>query len=127
MKFITDYVKNPNADDGAKDEDSGHGTHVSGSVLGNGASSMAAGHEVIRGLAYESKLLFQAIEQRADWTDEYVAEFEYAFGRRPEQYGLLGIPTDISQLFAYAYQFGCRIHTNRLGWRRARGIRPAMF
>lgn len=109
------YVNNPNADDGAKDEDSGHGTHVAGSVLGDGASSMAAGHEVIRGLAYESKLLFQAIEQRADWTDEYIAEFEYIFGRRPEQYGLLGIPTDISQLFAYAYRYGCRIHTNSWG------------
>jgi hypothetical protein len=31
------YIHNPGADDGAADFDSGHGTHVSGSVLGNGA------------------------------------------------------------------------------------------
>lgn len=100
------YIKNPDADDGAKDEDNGHGTHVAGSVLGDGASSVAAGHDVVRGLAYESELVFEAIEQWADWTDEYIAEYENMYGRRPEQYGLLGIPTDISKLFEYARRGG---------------------
>ena len=64
-------MKNPNGNDGPKDEDSGHGTHVSGSVLGNGSSSIAANNGIIiRGIAYEANLVFQAIEQFMDWTDQ---------------------------------------------------------
>ena len=33
--LYNEYVKNPGDNDGPKDEDSGHGTHVSGSVLGD--------------------------------------------------------------------------------------------
>ena len=38
--LYNEYVKNPGDNDGPKDEDSGHGTHVSGSVLGDGSSSV---------------------------------------------------------------------------------------
>jgi hypothetical protein len=49
------------------------GTHVAGSVLGDGASSVVAGHKVVRGLAYESELVFEVIEQWANWFDECIA------------------------------------------------------
>jgi serine protease AprX len=111
-----DSINNPGANDGPKDEDSGHGTHVSGSVLGNGSSSIAANNGVIvRGIAYEAKLVFQAIEQWMDWTDEAKLEWKQRTGGPPPEFGLFGLPTDISELFNYAYRKGCRIHTNSWG------------
>ena len=109
------YVKNLNADDGAKDEDSGHGYACCRLRPRGWASSVVAGHKVVRGLAYESELVFEAIEQWANWSDECIAEYESMYGKRPEQYGLLGIPTDISKLFEYARRNGCNIHTNSWG------------
>ena len=44
--------------DGASDLDSGHGTHVAGSVLGDGTQSSGA----IKGMAPEAQLYMQAIE-----------------------------------------------------------------
>jgi serine protease AprX len=48
-------IMNPGGDDGPSDLDSGHGTHVSGSVLGNGAAS-AEGPAVVRGHASKAKI-----------------------------------------------------------------------
>jgi serine protease AprX len=59
-------IMNPGGDDGPADLDSGHGTHVSGSVLGNGAAS-ADGPAVIRGHASKAKIVFQAVEQEMKW------------------------------------------------------------
>lgn len=109
------FVRNPGGDDGAKDVDSGHGTHVSGSVLGDGSSSVSAGHEIVRGIAYRSKLYFQAIEQWMDWTDEARRYFLTQTGKNPDEMILSGIPNDISDLFGDAYNHGCRIHTNSWG------------
>lgn len=114
--LYNEYVKNPGDNDGPKDEDSGHGTHVSGSVLGDGSSSVAANNNiVIKGLAYEAKLVFQAIEQWMDWTDKARLEWKQQTGRPPPEFGLFGIPNTISEIFEYAYKKGCRIHSNSWG------------
>jgi serine protease AprX len=81
------------------------------------APCVTAGHEGVSGLAYEPEQVFEAIEEWANWTDEYIAEYESMYARRPEQYGLPGIPTDISMLFEYARRNCFNIHTNSWGGR----------
>jgi serine protease AprX len=96
---------NIGADDGAADLDSGHGSHVLGSVGGNGSESGGT----FKGLAYQASLTFQAVEQYVDFTTLCEgAGFT-------DGYYLLGIPDDIKQLFAQAYGWGSRVHTNSWG------------
>lgn len=91
---------NPGADDGANDLDSGHGTHVAGSVLGDG--NLSGG--TYNGVAPAANLVFQAIEQFSDilWTNN-------------DYYANVGIPADLNDLFQEAYDAGARIHTNSWG------------
>jgi len=96
------YLDNTICDDGAADFDSGHGTHVSGSILGNGTRSGSS----IRGMAFNARLVFQAVEQRANWK---------ASTGIPDGYYLLGIPDNLNDLFQQAYNDGARIHTNSWG------------
>ena len=100
-------IKNPGADDGPADVDSGHGTHVAGSVLGSGKSSSGLSDIVgpLRGLAYKAKLVFQAVEQEHKWKRKTDLE---EFGR----YVLSGIPVNLEKLFTPAYNEGARIHSN---------------
>ena len=77
-------------DDGAGDND-GHGTHVAGSVLGDGA--MSGGINV--GIAPAADLLFHAWQQGN------------SFGA--------GIPDDFQDFFDVAVENGSRIHTNSWG------------
>lgn len=87
--------------DGAEDRNSGHGTHVAGSVLGNGDLSGAtpSTHTYPEtahvGMAPEASLLFQAVESDAG--------------------ELSGIPLDLNDLFPQAYTGGARLHTNSWG------------
>jgi serine protease AprX len=69
----------------------GHGTHVAGSVLGDGSASGGK----IRGTAYEADLFFQSL---MDYTG-----------------GLGGLPLNLGDLFEEAYQAGARIHNNSWG------------
>lgn len=69
----------------------GHGTHVAGSVAGDGAASNGA----IRGTAPGAKIFFQSIMD--------------ASGR------LGGLPLDLNDLFDEAYRAGARIHNNSWG------------
>ncbi len=77
--------------DGSAADQNGHGTHVAGSVLGNGALS----ERLYSGMAPEARLVFQAA---GDST------------------GSLYVPADMNNdLFKPAYDKGARIHTNSWG------------
>lgn len=71
----------------------GHGTHVAGSVLGDGASAAMGG--AVTGSAPSARLVLQSI---LDSTGQ-----------------LGGIPASLQTLFAQAYAEGARIHTNSWG------------
>jgi serine protease AprX len=104
-------ILNPGGDDGPADRDSGHGTHVAGSVLGDGAASsgLPGISAPIRGLAHGARLVFQAVEQEMKWKPNAPAEL------RRDRYLLSGIPTDLARLFADAYQQGARVHSDSWG------------
>jgi serine protease AprX len=69
----------------------GHGTHVAGSVLGDGSASNGA----IHGAAPKAKLFFQSLLDG--------------------QGGLGGLPVSLGDLFEEAYQAGARVHNNSWG------------
>lgn len=98
------YLDNTSWDDGPADVESGHGSHVAGSVLGSGAKSGGS----IRGMASNARLIFQAVEQWANVKNQYEQDL-------PDGYYLLGIPDDLNDLFQQAYDDGARIHTNSWG------------
>lgn len=102
------YVTNPNGNDGAADLDEGHGTHVSGSVLGDGTAS-ANGPALIRGHAYKARLVFQAVEQEMKWKPNAPADL------RSVRYILAGLPNNLTPLFQFAYDQGARIHSDSWG------------
>jgi subtilisin family serine protease len=104
------WVSNPGGNDGPADLDSGHGTHVAGSVLGSGAASAGLPNQAqpIRGLAHKARLVFQAVEQEMRWKDP-------TFFTRYGRYLLTGIPNDLTGLLSDAYRRGARIHSNSWG------------
>ncbi len=77
----------------------GHGTHVTGSVLGNGCRSGSTGMPSYggsyAGLAPQAGLVFQSVMDSSC--------------------GLGGLPTDLNDLFAQAQTAGAHIHTNSWG------------
>ena len=90
--------------DGGEDGNSGHGTHVAGSVLGNGA--LSGGNPLTQnytgsyaGIAPEATLVFQALENDAG--------------------DLVGLPIDLNTLFSQAKGAGADIHTNSWGGSQA--------
>ena len=93
-------------EDGASDLDSGHGTHVAGSVLGDGTQSSGS----IKGIAPEARLYMQATEVWTDWTTSVENTYGYSDG-----YTLMGIPDDLSDMFDDAVANGSNIHTNSWG------------
>jgi len=107
---LSRYINNPKGNDGASDLDSGHGTHVAGSVLGDGSvsSNLSNVDKPIRGLSHKAKLYFQAVEQEMQWKNP-------AYYEEIGRYLLAGIPNDLTKLFADAYKNKVRVHSNSWG------------
>ncbi len=70
----------------------GHGTHVAGSVLGNGS---AYSNGLFKGVAYGAELVMQSVMDSDG--------------------GLGGLPADLNSLFLQAYTNGARIHSDSWG------------
>ncbi len=130
LRFIKSYpiapvyssrITNPGGDDGPADRYSGHGTHVSGSVLGSGNQAEALGLSPIAGMAPGAELVFQAIEQTPKWTSKATLEL-LRQGKKVPVSGLFGIPQNLRDLFSDAYAQGARIHSNSWG-----GGRPGEY
>jgi serine protease AprX len=103
-------VANPQADDGGGDSTSGHGTHVAGSVLGDGKLStrIPGLARPIRGLAHRATLYFQAVQQA-------VETLAASAGIDPVT-ALAGLPDDPTELFTDAANHGARIFV--MAWER---------
>jgi len=86
------YNLNPCGDDA--EDHHGHGTHVAGSVLGDGTHSNGD----IIGAAPEAHLLFHSIATTVSGSEL-----------------LIGIPDDLDDMFALAWENGSRVHTNSWG------------
>ena len=91
--------------DGSADVDSGHGTHVATAALGAGNASGAG-----RGTAPAANLVFQSIENYA--VPSLLCSFLYGL---PDGYYLVGIPSDVGDLFAQGYNAGARVHSDSWG------------
>ncbi|MCX7746417.1 MAG: S8 family serine peptidase [Clostridia bacterium] len=89
IKDIIDLSKDSAADDSPNSY--GHGTHVTGSVVGSGAASGGK----FKGVAPGAKVVFQANGNKAG--------------------SMIGVPDNLNDLFDQAYKLGARIHSNSWG------------
>lgn len=94
---------------------SGHGTHVT--VHPRFWRGISPTERVIRGLrpSDPGSSLFQAIEQKLEWTPAYRQAFQRRYGRPPAPFGLAGLPAEFYAFFSKAYEAGVRIHNNSWG------------
>lgn len=98
------FITQAGLDDGAADRNTGHGTHVAGLAVGNGAT----GGGMHRGAAPAARLVFQALE--------HYCTIKPAFSDRLRSgYYLSGRPLDLRELFRQAWDRGARVHVNSWG------------
>jgi putative cell wall-binding protein len=90
--------------DGARDVDSGHGTHTAVSILGDGGAGGLG-----LGTAPGAGLVFQAVEDYIDVSSNPLC------AGLPDGYYLIGLPVDLHSLYQQAYDDGARIHSNSWG------------
>lgn len=113
------YQLNLNSDDGVADIYSGHGTHVCGSILGNGTRSKELGMQVqIVGIAPDAELVFQATERTLEISQEGQQQWHMWNPKENiavKPHGLVGIPDDLQILLQDAYEQGAYIHSNSWG------------
>jgi serine protease AprX len=106
------------ADDGT-DDDAGHGTHVCGSVLGDGAAARQKGsNSPPVGIAPEASVYFQAVAQGVRWKSANELSQQgtgVPSDWPPSEFGLYGLPDDLNNLFRPAYAAGARIHSDSWG------------
>ena len=98
-------------DDGAADL-TGHGTHVAGTILGDGTESgllNPAMDPPVEGVAPGARLVFQAVGQTIRYRGTMALRHTY-----------FGVPDDLQDLFARAYALDAHIHCNSWG-RSGRG------
>jgi uncharacterized repeat protein (TIGR01451 family) len=93
-------VVNTGLEDGVEDLNTGHGTHVTGSLAGSGYRSGGT----FRGMAYDAAIIFQALEVWTDFVDTC-----------QDGYRLSGIPLDVGVLLEDAYARGVRVHNDSWG------------
>ncbi|MFZ4664108.1 MAG: S8 family serine peptidase, partial [Caldilineaceae bacterium] len=60
-------------------------------------------------------LVFQAIEQTAQWQSWYINWHIAKYGKAPEPGAFIGIPDNLQELFQPAYDQGARIHSDSWG------------
>lgn len=113
--FWRSRVKNPDQIDSPADVNTGHGTHVTGSIIGNGSCSKNLCLEPIEGLAPEAELVFQAVEHKAEWNELGLDWWKYVARTAAPEYHFLGIQNNLQNLFQAAYDQGARIHSNSWG------------
>lgn len=107
-RIVSAYSIGRMNDDGRWDDPGGHGTHVVGSVLGNGAKS----NGTIKGVAYEASLVFQSLCMPTNlWTRDVYGGWHYS----------LWSYSDLRYLFLETYtnqngRAGARIHSNSWGY-----------
>ncbi len=118
VDYETEFIKGFYYEDEASDRHSGHGTHVAGSIVGDGqyAQQMKVEASAIpKGIAPKAELVFQAVEKTPKWTSDAINTYLEETGDMPPIAGLWGIPNDLKKLFSKTYNQGARIHSNSWG------------
>ena len=110
-------IVNKGANEPPADTFQGHGTHVAGSAVGDGALALGLGiNPPVQGMAPKAQLVFQKVEQPLQWSNSYIHNYLNQKGELPPGHGLCGVPDKLALLFGDALAEGARIHS--ISWGR---------